>query len=219
MRLGAVTTVISPLLEIEFLPLDHSDPGEIPIFTSRNGVAGFLRGGGNAVGRCWCVGDATANSARQAGFSPQTASGDVDTLIQAILQSGGRGPFVHFRGEHVRGNLAERLREAGKVLREDVVYAQTLRPLNTAALDLLDGEIPVILPLFSPRTAMQFATDHRGGAPLLIGAMSQAIADALGGFAVQEVVIARRPNVPSMIDATQRLFDAAQRLEGGIGAK
>lgn len=219
LRLGDVAVVISPLLEIGFKPLERHEGEEIPIFTSRNGVAGYLRGGGDACGRCWCVGDATAKIARQAGLRPQSAAGDADTLVQAILQSGARGPFVHLRGEHTRGNVAGRLRDAGREVREDVVYAQELRDLTAEGKALLGGELPVIVPLFSPRTAAQFEAVHRGDAPLFVASMSKAIAQALGGVRTVETVVARRPNAPSMIDAAERLFDAAQRLEGVSAAK
>ncbi|UYV37279.1 uroporphyrinogen-III synthase [Rhodobacteraceae bacterium D3-12] len=160
------------------------------------------------------MGDATAKIARQAGFRPQSAAGDADTLVQSILQSGARGPFVHLRGEHARGNVAGRLRDAGREVREDVIYAQELRGLTAEAQAVLGGELPVIVPLFSPRTAAQFDAVHKGGAPLFVATMSTAIAEALGKLHTMETMIARRPNAPSMIDAAERLFDAAQRLEG-----
>ncbi len=224
-RLGAVRIVQSPLLRIAWLAADL--PLGMPIFTSPRGVEGFLRMGGTVGGACWCVGDATAEAAAKVGFTARSASGDAKALIAAILESGEAGPFVHVRGRHAIADLAAILSDAGRETRAAVVYDQVAEPLTPEARALLQGMAPVVVPLFSPRTARQFARecaaersgDHAARAPLFIAAMSAAVGDALGDVGARGLSIATRPDAQSMLDAVQGLFDAARRLEAGRGAK
>ncbi|MDQ2090349.1 uroporphyrinogen-III synthase [Marimonas arenosa] len=216
-RLGDVVIVVSPLLDIAWTPAPVVDG--VPVFTSRHGVEGFLRAGGRAAGACWCVGEATASAAARSGFTPRSAQGDAAALVAAILASGDPGPFLHVRGAHTRGDVAARLRDAGRAVQEAVVYDQIAQDLNVEARQLLESENPVIVPLFSPRTAAQFADSHHGMAPLFVAAMSDAVRDALGVLPTVRVVVARRPDINAMTDAVEGLFDAALQLEGARDAK
>ena len=218
-RLGAVEIVISPLLRIEFTPTAMANRSATPIFTSRNGVEGFVRAGGAANGPCWCVGAATAAAAEAAGFTARAAEGDAASLLAAILASGDKGPFQHYRGAHARGDLAGRLSAAGCPTGAEVVYAQDFRELSDEAKAVLGGETPVIVPLFSPRSAARFAGVHAGSAPLFVAVISAAAGAELGALPIFRMETAARPDAAAMLDATERLFTAAVRLEGGPGAK
>ncbi|KPP86564.1 MAG: uroporphyrinogen-III synthase [Rhodobacteraceae bacterium HLUCCO07] len=220
-QLGAVRIVQSPLLRIEWLAADL--PGGVPIFTSPRAVEGFVRAGGDAGGGCWCVGDATARAATEAGFTARSASGDARALVAAILESGEAGLFVHVRGRHAIADLAAILSDAGRETRSAVVYDQVTQPLTPEARSLLHGKAPVVLPLFSPRTARQFVKEYRADpamrAPLFIAAMSAAVRDALGDIDARALSIAAHPDAQGMRDAVQGLIDAARRLEAGPGHK
>ena len=222
-RLGAVDIVFSPLLRIGWVPARLSNRTATPIFTSRNGVAGFLASGGIARGPCWCVGEATAETAQGAGFTPRAAEGDAESLIAMMLESGDKGPFQHYRGAHARGNVADRLSAAGHPTSAEVVYSQDTCELTDEASALLEGEAPVIVPLFSPRTAAQFASAYTGihaaSAPVFAAVMSVAVGDELEQLPLAQVETAVRPDAAAMLDATERLFTASLRLEGGSGAK
>ncbi|WP_322867422.1 uroporphyrinogen-III synthase [Aquicoccus sp. G2-2] len=216
-RLGAVEIVCSPLLRIEFRAA-QIPPGE-PVFTSRNGVEAFCHAQGQPGGSCWCVGEATAEAAKAVGFNAKAAGGDADSLVAAIRKSGESGPFVHMRGVHARGDLAQRLRAGGCAVDEVVLYDQHVQELSAAALTLLECEKPVIVPLFSPRTAAQFAQARSGEAPLYVAAMSAAVAEALGHMPLAALAIAQAPSVAAMDAAVESLFGAALRLEAEQGAQ
>ncbi len=222
-RLGEVKIVYSPLLSIGFQQAKFANPHATPIFTSRNGVEGFLRSGGNANGPCWCVGEATAQAAEAAGFTPRAAEGDAESLIAMMLASGDQGPFQHYRGAHARGDVAGRLSAAGRPTGAEVVYSQDSCDLSDEAKALFRGETVVIVPLFSPRTAAQFASaytgDGAGSAPVFAAVMSIAVGEELAHLKLAQVEIASRPDADAMLAATTRLFNAALRLEGGPGAK
>ncbi|MDU8927925.1 uroporphyrinogen-III synthase [Alisedimentitalea sp. MJ-SS2] len=215
--LGDVEIVISPLLQIEWIGVEL--PAGRPIFTSKNGIEGYLHSGGEGIGACWCVGEATAQAAAEAGFAPMVGGGDAKDLIKAIRDSGDKGPFVHCRGAHARGNVALTLQKMGLSVVDLVVYDQQVQDLSDQAKTLLESEKPVVLPLFSPRTATQFSKVHCGQSPLFIAVMSNAVLAALGELRFDGLAIADRPDAQAMLEATERLFDAALRLEGVSGAK
>lgn len=202
-RFGDIPVVFSPLLRIE---PSGSQPDLTPyrgvIVTSANGVPN----GGIGV-PCHVVGQTTAQAARAAGLDVQTVEIDAQALIQRILADRVAGPLLHLRGEHARGDIALTLTAAGIQTDEAVVYAQKECPLTPEAQAVLHGKSPVLVPLFSPRTARIFAA-QRPQAPLVIAAMSPAVVQALGDMPVKLLEIAATPDANAMLDATQRLIDA-----------
>lgn len=218
-RLGPVETVIAPLMAMEWC---GSLPGGsfTPVFTSRNGVEGFLRARGQPNGPCWCVGDATADKAQEAGFDARSASGDADALVSAIIATGETGPFLHVRGAVARGEVVARLRAAGCEAEEAVLYRQVVRESPKAALTLGQTGQNVIVPLFSPRSAEAF-TEVAGGAQarLHIVAMSDAVAEAAAPIRAETVRCAATPDAAAMIEEIAGLFAALLRVEGAAGAK
>ncbi|MDQ2094350.1 uroporphyrinogen-III synthase [Rhodalgimonas zhirmunskyi] len=222
--LGEVEVITSPLMAIRFegvLP----DGEAMPIFTSRYGVAAFAHAGGKPTGECWCVGEATAQAAEQLGFAARFAGGDATSLVEAILESGDKGPFLHVRGQHLAGDVAKHLSEAGLPARSVVLYDQVAQPLSQEALVALDGKKgggkPVVVPLFSPRSAGLFSEEMREtgrNAPIFVAAMSEAVANAAAPLQPEKMQIAARLDAGAMVEAVAGLYDAALALEGAAGA-
>ncbi len=221
-RVGGWRLVISPLIEI--VPLEGALPwGTVPVLTSAHAVP-FAGPGGGA--RAWCVGPRTAAAARAAGWDAVDGGGDADALVAAILASGEDGPFVHLRGAHARGGVAARLAAAGRAADERTVYDQRAMPLNAAAMAALAGPDPVVVPLFSPRTATLFVAraGNPAGLPRVV-AMSAAVAQAAARFA--PATLAERPTSAAMADAVARCLaidalpstGAGRRLGEGAPAK
>lgn len=156
----------------------------------------------------FCVGDRTAEAAASLGFDAVSARGDADALVHLVLASDTMGPLVHPHGTHTRGNVAERLTAAGVACTGVEVYRQVARPLSDAAMTALRGDAPMIVPLFSPRSAQIFATQGPFSAPLHIVAMSDAVAMAAAPLNPLSVAVARTPNQRAMIDATLSAFAA-----------
>lgn len=216
--LGPVRIVTSPVLKIVptgDVPDLSDDP--ILIFTSRNGVA--FRGFGLKQGlNCLTVGDATAQAAEAAGISARSAGGDVNDLLDLIANERPDRPLLHVRGAHSAGDLVRNLHALGLTAREVVVYDQVGQPLSDEAQELLQGTAPVIVPLFSPRSAAVFADQAHGPAPLFVAALSAAVAEA-AQLTCAELKIAREPTMAAMVSVTCGLYDAAQSLEGGSRAQ
>ncbi|MFP4571067.1 uroporphyrinogen-III synthase [Rhodosalinus sp.] len=215
--LGARTpkVLIAPLMRLDYA-------GRLPemtrvaglIFTSANGVRAYAVAGGPRDLPAWAVGDATAEAARRAGIPARAAGGDARALLDLMVRERPPGPLLHVRGEHARGDVARKLRVAGLDTRETVLYRQILLPLGDAARAALEGRAPVVVPLFSPRTAVQFATQHGGRAPLLVAAMSEAVAREVAHLPAVRLLTAERPDAPAMLRAVVALLDHAARLEG-----
>lgn len=202
--------VISPLMAVEVLPATLPDgPFSAIILTSETAVS-IAAGLSGLPLRAYCVGDRTAEAARKAGFQPASAQGDAKALLALIRNAGEAGPLLHLRGEESRGNLAETLTKGGIVTDQAVIYTQRPQPLTAQARALLAGDQPLIVPLFSPRSArlfLQEAGPLRN--PLWLAALSPAVAAELAGLHPDGLEIAERPDAAAMLVAVQRLIASA----------
>ena len=191
-------SVISPVLRI--VPVDHD--GDILaqaqglVFTSAHAVPAAGPGRGRPA---LCVGAQTARQARDAGFEVTEGAGTADSLLPLI--EGASVQLIHPHGRH----LARMLPVPGVV-----VYDQLVIDLSEKARGLLMGKAPVILPVFSPRTALvlsQQVVDAR--APLWLVAISDA---ALGNWSgpARHAIAADRPDAHGMRDAILRLWASEQ---------
>ncbi|WP_368185630.1 uroporphyrinogen-III synthase [Aestuariibius sp. HNIBRBA575] len=198
-------TIVSPVQRIE--PANCVIPNaDHYIFTSANGVAQVVQGATDPAiltKTAYCVGDRTALTAREAGFQALSAQGSAKELIALILLADPDGDLLHVRGEHSRGNLAEHLRDAGLHVREIIAYRQIEQELSPQAIQALGGERPVILPLFSPRSAHILSKAGPFAAPLSIIAMSEAVADAAKEIPCSRVTISDLKTENMMINAVE----------------
>lgn len=200
--LGAARFVISPLLEIVFLDIAPLPAQAVLVFTSRNGVEAFSNAGLSCDSVCYCVGQATADAARAAGLEAKASGGTVEHLIADLLAAAPQQEIIHIHGRHTRGDLAATLSAKGLNARGIVAYEQNLPDLSAEALALLKGGAPVIVPLFSPRSAAHFmkAGPFRENVELI--AISAAAAQVCEG-----AKIASQPNVAGMIEAISHSLD------------
>ena len=202
-RVVGLRVVVSPLMATVFHAVTlPKEPLQGVILTSQTGAeaAGRLRT--QLPDLAYCVGDRTAQVAREAGFRVQSAQGDAEALLALILREKPQA-LIHLRGREARGDLAQRLSAAGVFTQERVVYAQDAQPLSDEAVAVLSGKAPVLVPLFSPRSAEILAAAWQGlatHAPLVVVAISQAVAEA-AAFCPTKPVIATHPDAPSMRDA------------------
>ena len=206
-----VTPVFSPLLRIDPVDVDlNLDPDATAIFTSSNGVRYGPEGGGRTA---YCVGAATTSAANGHGWIGHTAGQDADTLVAALQGQGFDGPLVQLRGRCTRGGVAARLRGAGHDVEDVIVYDQVAQAHNESAQTALAYQDATIVPLFSPRTAIQFAKQVRGATCVYVVALSAAVAEAAHPVPVHEV--AEKPNADAMYRAIRRVL---VRVEGHEGA-
>ncbi|MFY0692963.1 MAG: uroporphyrinogen-III synthase [Paracoccaceae bacterium] len=194
---------ISPVLEIRFIDADL-DLNAVDgfVFTSENGVAGIVKNSAHRDLPAFCVGDRTAEAARDAGFKATSAHGDVDALAKLLAREALGQTLLYVRGKHVARDLAPLLAGAEITLREAVLYDQVERPVSEAARMLLNGSDRVLCPLFSPRSARLFsqALDPKPSAPRVALCLSPAVAEACPPDAFDQVFICAAPDLQSMIE-------------------
>jgi len=206
-RLPEARAVLSPLLAIAPVALEAPMPDARGlIFTSENAVAAFAGQNDRRDLPVWCVGARTAAAALRAGFSrvrsAAAGGGDADALLEQLLRQRPSGPLLHLRGAHSRGDLADRLTAAGLPCSSVVVYDQPALSLTPPAVALLSGDSPVLLPLFSPRSARLFLdAAETVTAPLHPVAISPAVAGVWHAVRAEDVRIAARPDAEAMMDA------------------
>lgn len=200
-ELGMVAVAIVPLMDI-------APTGEVAdltgaaglIFTSAAGVAVFAKQSARRDLPAWCVGARTAEAARAIGLAARSADGDADALVAAILAARPMGRLVHLCGTHSRGAVAQRLTAAGLKAEELAIYDQAARPATAQLQAALDHPGPIIVPLFSPRSAALFA-QAAGAAPVTAVALSEAVRAALPADLAARAVVADHPDGPAMIRA------------------
>ena len=194
--LSRVTLVISPLLQIAPVdtPVDLDGVGGV-IFTSANGVMHGPDGDGVTA---YCVGEITAEAAIARGWRVQFHAPDAARLVPMLVQHGPATPLLHLRGTHQRGDVADKLTQSGLLTHVVVLYDQKALPLTDAAQAALVSGAPAIVPLFSPRTAAQFADQVPDMANAIIIALSDAVAEALGSKEVRQLLVAAEPTTTSL---------------------
>ena len=194
-----ISTVFSPLNKI--VALDATASAEGFAFTSSNGVAQASRLGITG-GVAWCVGDRTAQIAREAGFDAKSAAGNVEDLLECITKDKPRIRLAHIRGYDSVGSLAQRLNERGISCEDVVAYAQKPLPIALHVVELIKGEAPVVIPLFSPKATERLFQSVKPGSGAVLIAISKAASMSY------EMQIAERPDGQSMLNATVTALNA-----------
>ena len=197
--------LMSPLIDIQPVTADVPE-FDAAIFTSAHGVAH----GPQALGRpAFCLGHATTRAAGQAGWQARQVGQDAETLVTALTAQHPAGRMVHFSGTHTRGDVADRLQAVGLAVGCVAVYDQVLLPLSDAAQNRLKETDPVIVPLFSPRSALHFSEGAQFTAPLYLGAISAAAAANCAHVEHVALQIAGNPDRGAMIEVVRKLLTRA----------
>jgi uroporphyrinogen-III synthase len=197
------TALRAPMLLIQPAPAQVDDISQFQglAFTSSNGVHAFAAQSPLRTPRAWCVGEATADAALQAGFlDVHIAGGDVHKLAQLIAASASpeAGPLLHVAGADLAGDLAALLRPHGFETTVRTFYravaAQEFSAEADAAL-VAPPQIDAVL-FHSARGARTFATLARGkdGLPRIDAlCLSEAVAAAVRPLTWRRVAIAGEP--------------------------
>lgn len=208
-----VRIVTSPLLAPHDLrPAMPDGDFAAVLFTSQAGVAAAKDMPG-LPRLAFCVGDRTAEVAREAGFDAQSAGGAAADLIAAVRAAAPNGRLLYLRGRDTRGDVAATLTAAGHPTVDLVIYEQLEQALSDEARALLTGTAPVIAPLFSPRSAEIFARAFKkvgGKAPLFLPVLSEAIADALPANLPARIFVATQPRADALVLASLAAFAAGE---------
>lgn len=217
--------VAAPLMRFQALeaPADPADAWGVAL-TSASGARAAPAGGALRALPCWCVGEATAEAARAAGFADvRSADGDAAALAALIAASAPAGAvLLHLRGRFGGDGLAEALAARGLGLRQAVVYAmeaaEALPPEAEAALAA--GEVRMI-PVYSPRSGrilVRLLDGRFDLARVTAVAISRAAAEGLAAAGFGRVKIAKAPTRKAMRAAMDAVARAARSRAAGEDA-
>lgn len=152
--------ILAPMMEVEYLPVAlPQGPWQALILTSETGaeVAGKLAKKSLSLPNlALCVGDRTARMAARAGFDTFSAQGAAEDLLALILSRPERD-FLWLHGEDIAFDFPAALAAKGRRCNGVPVYRQRALPLPPQALAALSSPGPLILPVFSPRSARLLA--------------------------------------------------------------
>ncbi|CAN0167421.1 unnamed protein product, partial [Chrysoparadoxa australica] len=199
-----VRPIYSPLIAIEGLDADVDFKDEAAVFSSANGVAHGPLGAGR---RAYCVGAATTRAALARGWAAEERGQTAEALIAGLIAHPPAQPLIHLSGVHTRGDIAARLTAQGIQTRNVAIYDQVAQPLTAEARAAVARGNPLMLPLFSPRTAAQFANQVPKAATVHVIALSDAVADPLVGASYGRVTVAARPDANAMSDEIARVLN------------
>ncbi len=162
----------------------------------------------------YAVGDRTAETARQAGFTDvRSAAGDVDDLTALLRRDirPGDGLLVHLSGREVAGDLAGALESAGYAAERRIVYETVAADaLAAETVDALRRNAVAAVLFYSPRSAETFgALARRAG---IDGCLKETAAIAISPKAAAKVrelgfghiFTADRPDESALFEALER---------------
>lgn len=160
-RAAGLDPVIAPLMSVTARG-DWAAPADAAglAFTSANGVRVFAAASRVRNLTAFCVGEATADAARAAGFSTiSAADGDVVSLAETIAEQSSAisGQIVHIAGSRRAGDLLGALTERGLKASRIIAYeTNEVRNLPQTAATAIGSGRALVVTLFSPRTARLF---------------------------------------------------------------
>ena len=207
-RFGADWPIlISPLMAlVATAPVPDLAPFAGLILSSESAVAMLAGSGQKVTMPCYCVGARTADAARALGARVVAVGQDAADLAGMMTLLAPQGRMVHLCGTHVAGDLANGLNSARIETVSCVIYDQIAQRLSGPALDLLAGSRPLLVPLFSPRSAKLFQDQTpASGAPLWVVALSPAASGAMTRQVARRGV-AVRPDGAAILDAMAEMI-------------
>jgi uroporphyrinogen-III synthase len=206
--------LIAPLSIIRYESPDP--PQEMPsatIFTSRNAVRALA--GLDWVNHlhalpAYCVGPATAQAAREAGFTHIIGGGGTGAQLAehiAYAHTPDAGPLLYLTGDHLAFDMQGALGERGFTVCRRIVYRSDLVAGFSAEVHaaLQAGDVDAVM-LMSPRAASHFAALAQTSgltaqaARLCYFCLSEAVAHALAPLGAAHINIAPRPTQEALID-------------------
>lgn len=199
--LGA-EAIVAPLLTISPRPFSTDIAGaQALVFTSLNGVRAFASASAERAIPVFCVGDASAEAAREAGFRHvASADGDIGALaalVSATLTPSA-GPLIHVGGAHLAGDLGHALATRGFITGRRIAYeAVAAGTLPNALEQPLD-----VIAFYSPRAAEIFLALGAPQAERLTAAcLSPAVAARAAQVRWTKLVVAPAPREDALFRA------------------
>lgn len=208
LRVKAILEPLYRLEQVDSVP-DLGGPYQGLIFTSRNGAKSFARLFGVPALPVFCVGDRTADIARELGFHPvYSASGNTDDLTKLVQQHcpADEGPLFRAAGDYEDDPLTDALTALSYTIDARVLYRAIPIPRlqRATSMAIAKGQIDGVT-FFSPAAAHHFKDlitlenleDTVKG--MTAFCISQAAADRLNGLPWRAIHIAAHPSQEALL--------------------
>ena len=203
----------NPIQRIDFLPsLSKINKNSVLIFTSANGLRAAKKH--NLINKkCFVVGANTKKIAVSFGYDVLGFSKDQENLLKLIKSKKPTESMVHIRGKHTVGNLCDALKRNQFSCLDIIGYNQEPLKIKKQNLQKIYSGRPVILPIFSSRSAelLQSNLDLTG---FNVIAISEAVAKIVTGVELGELVISKKPDLNSMQEATLAILRRLIKFDG-----
>ena len=203
----------NPIQRIDFLPsLSKVNKNSVLIFTSANGLRAAKKH--NLINKkCFVVGANTKKIAVSFGYDVLGFSKDQENLLKLIKSKKPTESMVHIRGKHTVGNLCDALKRNQFSCLDIIGYNQEPLKIKKQNLQKIYSGRPVILPIFSSRSAelLQSNLDLTG---FNVIAISEAVAKIVTGVELGELVISKKPDLNSMQEATLAILRRLIKFDG-----
>ena len=203
----------NPIQKIDFLPsLSKINKNSVLIFTSANGLRAAKKH--NLINKkCFVVGANTKKIAVSFGYDVLGFSKDQENLLKLIKSKKPTESMVHIRGKHTVGNLCDALKRNQFSCLDIIGYNQEPLKIKKQNLQKIHSGRPVILPIFSSRSAelLQSNLDLTG---FNVIAISEAVAKIVTGVELGGLVISKKPDLNSMQEATLAILRRLIKFDG-----
>ncbi|MEE2746687.1 MAG: uroporphyrinogen-III synthase [Pseudomonadota bacterium] len=214
-----IEPIIEPLLTVKNLDCDNISPSGLQAYlaTSSNGIRGLKNHNHNTGIPVFAVGEATARTARQAGFkivhSADGNSSELTKLVTELLDPND-GPLVHVSAAIQANDITGKLIGYGFDCQRAVVYeTNEIKSFSTECINYLrNNKIDSIL-FFSPRTAEVFiklirkARLVRQCKNISAVCISQAAAAKLAKISWKRVIVSKKPTQNALFAALGASID------------
>ena len=155
------------------------------------------------------VGERSAQIMTNAGADVRFTCPTATDLVQAISSAGKSEPCHYLRGKFTSVNLEEMLKNAGLETHSTQIYTQRPLPPGRDLQDALRGDIPLIVPLYSARSAglmddvIEQVAVH---AKLVAVCISDQVAERCWSPSWMQRQVAQAANGPAMIKEIRRAW-------------
>ena len=156
---------------------------------------------------CYCVGESTSQAARALGLDAYHLADTARALCDALPTACQEGPLLHLRGAHTTLDMAEHFPSNPLPVENLVVYKQIALPLQAKTHENLRRSSPVILPIFSARSAKLLGKLALDWQPHWAVALSPAIATLCHEAGFGQITTATQPNRQAMVAVITPLVD------------
>ena len=155
----SLNIVCGPLFEIKILPIKKSlFKTDAIIVTSSNAVKSLEKSNIGFTGPMYCIGSATAEVAKKAGFLAVSADGnsfDLQKLIRSIIHTNNQR-LLYLRGQEIFSDLAGDLRKQNYFVDEIVCYKKEKQTLERKIIERIAEKQIFGATFFSKQTVNLF---------------------------------------------------------------